>query len=134
MSDEIEELRRKLDDHEKRIAKLESSHITGTAKTEKKTSLREFIISNKPGNDVEKTLAIGYYLEKCENEPFFNASDIRLGFKNAKEKIPSNVPDKIFKNVKKGHMMKYGEKKDNKETYVLTNTGEAYLENEFKDD
>lgn len=78
-------------------------------------------------------MTIAYYLEKYENLPCFNVSDIRESFKDAREKLPKNVPDKIQLNIKKGHMMDFGDKKDGLKAYVLTNSGEAYLENDFEE-
>ena len=73
----IEELKKKLEDHEKRIVKLENSFFkgVGSERIDKKISIREYLISKKPKNDVNKTLAIGNYLEKYENLEFFNKND-----------------------------------------------------------
>lgn len=130
---EIEELKKIINKHERRISNLEGMTKTEEGKKQKKTSLKEFIISKNPKGDVKKALTIGYYLEKHEDEPFFNANDLKKGFKESKEKIPDNISDKISKNIKKGHMMKYEEKKEDQEAYVLTNSGERYLENDFKE-
>lgn len=128
---QINEIIERLNELESRVAKLESNKITNLPKN-KKLSVREFIQSKAPQNDVQKTLIIGYYLEKYENIPFFNVNDIKNCFKNAREKIPKNVADKIQLNIKKGHLMDYEEKKDNLKAYNLTISGEEYIENNFE--
>jgi hypothetical protein len=42
------------------------------------------------------------------------------------------VPDKIQKNIAKGYMMEVSEEKDELKAYVLTNRGEKFVKNDFK--
>jgi hypothetical protein len=70
-------------------------------------------------------------LEKTEGVLLFNIDDLRKGFRAAGEPSPGNVSDTILKNVKKGHAMDAGEKKDNAKSWVLTNTGEQFVEANF---
>src|SRR5271157_1310013 len=56
-------------------------------------------------NDVDKVLIFGSYLERQENKPFFVTGDIQDCYFKAKEKQPSNIPDKISKNISKGFIM-----------------------------
>lgn len=130
--EEIIEIKKKLEEHEKRITKLESLSQTKPETIEKKLSVKEFILSKKPKNDVQRTLTIGYYLERYENFSSFNVRDLEESFRAAKEKVPSNVGDKVQLNIKKGHMMEAKEKKDNLKALVLTNSGEKYVENNFR--
>lgn len=133
MSNEIEKIKKKLEEHEQRLTILESVYKgKSQKKINKKLSIKEFIISLKPKDDVQITLAIGYFLEKYKKYSTFNARDIERGFKDAKEKIPSNPSDKIQKNISKGHIMDAKEKKDNKKAYLLTNSGERFVENNLK--
>ncbi len=129
---EILEIRKKLEEHEERISELESLFQTKGDSVKKEMSVKEFILSKKPKNDVEKTLAIGYYLEKKERLSSFNAKDLEKGFRAAKETVPENINYKVIKNIKKGHMMEAKEKKDKLKAWVLTSTGEEYVENGFK--
>lgn len=125
------ELQKRIEDHEKRLAKLEELFLKKTEVPKKKLSLREFVLTKKPQNDVYRALAIGYFLEKYEGFPCFTTKDIEQGFRRARERVPSNVPDKIFKNRNNGHMMKSEKMKDKKTAYVLTNSGMAFVENDF---
>ena len=133
MDIEINELKEKLDKHEERIQKLESLLETNKLHTKKKDSIKEFIISKNPKTDVQKTLVIGYYLENYNSMSSFNVDDILKGFKDAKEKAPlrKKVYDKISSNIDKGYMMISDEAKRNK-SWVLTNSGERYVENDLK--
>jgi len=133
MPDEVTmEIKKKLEEHEKRISKLESSFQTKPEVGKKETSIKEFILSKKPKDDLQKTLAIGYYFEKHEAFFSFNAKDLEEGFRAAKEKIPKNINDKVIKNIEKGHIMEAKEKKNNLKAWILTNTGEEFVENDFK--
>lgn len=129
---EINEIKTKLVELEGRIAKLESVKERNPEEI-RKISINEFIRSKKPKNDVERTLAIGYYLEHNESMQNFNSVDIKNYFRKAKEKIPTNIPDKIQKSIKKGHIMDSEEMKNNRKAYILTNTGIYFVENNFKE-
>ncbi len=128
----IRDILSKLEEHEKKISKLERLFEAKPEAGKKETSLKEFILSKKPKNDIQRTLAIGYYLEKHAGLTSFNVRDLDEGFRAAKEKVPKNMPDKVQKNISKGHMMEAKEKKDNIKAYVLTNSGEKCVENGFK--
>lgn len=130
--EEIKKIKEKLEEHENRIFKLESLFQAKSEIAKKKLSFKEFILSKKPKDDVQKTLAMGYYLEKHEGFSLFNVRDLEKRFKAAKELVPKNTNDKINLNIKKGHIMEAREKKDNLKAWVLTDSGEKYVENNFK--
>lgn len=136
MVTEMDELNKKIEEHEKRIEALEEELETLAKRkkinvNKKVISIKEFILSKNPKNDVQKTLAIGYYLEKYGNIQCYNLNDIKQGFKDAREKLPKNVGDKIQLNIRKGHMTECKNKKDKLKTFVSTATGEKYVENNF---
>ncbi len=95
-------------------------------------SIRQFIVEKSPTDDVQRSLVIGYYLEKQSGLASFNAKDIEKGFVDSREKVPGNVADKILKNVWKGHMMQVKDDKDGLKAYVLTNTGTKFVESGIK--
>jgi hypothetical protein len=126
-----------LKEHEKRIGILEGCVSSkpleeNESSQQKSLSVKEFLRSKKPNSNVQKTITIGYYLEKFENMSAFNASDIRNGFKAAREPEPSNIQAFINQNISNGHIMDFKEKKNKKKAYVLTNSGEEYVEKGFK--
>ena len=140
-----------LKDHESRIRLLEQ-RLGGAQRAEEKAaaplapvvaapaappaprapSVRHFILEKSPTDDVQRTLAIGYFLEKHADYKSFNAKDIEKGFVEAREKVPGNVSDKVLKNVWKGTMMQVQEDKDGLKAYVLTNAGTKFVESGFK--
>lgn len=128
-----EDLKKILEEHETRISKLE--RLLSPEKSEiakKKMSIKEFIIEKRPKGDVQKTLTIGYFLEKCGEIASFNVKDLENGFRNARERVPSNIGDKITKNIKNGHMDEAKEKRNGLKAWYLTNSGERFIENDFK--
>lgn len=122
---------------EARVAKLETQPSLETSiianDGKKKLSLKEFMISKTLNNDVQRALAIAFYLEKHEHLISFNAQDIKNGFKMAKEPLPKNVNDKINLNIQKGFIMEVDEKKENTKAWTITNSGERFVENGFSD-
>jgi len=130
-NEETIQIKKKLEEHEKRIIKLENLFQSKPEPVKKELSIKEFILLKRPNNDVQMTLAIGYYFEKYQGFPSFNVKDLESGFRTAKEKVPLNIPDKVQLNMKKGHMDEAKEKKDSIKAYYLTNSGEQFVENGF---
>lgn len=133
-NEELSELTKRLDELEKRVSNLESKKTVGSDHSPfstKKFSLREFLISKKPNDDVKKVLAVGYFLEELEGFTSFNASDLRNAFKKVKEKKPLNINDKVNKNIRNGHMEEVAKKKDSRKAWHLTSTGEQFVKDDF---
>lgn len=128
----LDAIKSQLENHEKRIAYLETRPEDKGGTTTKKLSIREIFISKKPKTDVDKTLVVGYYLENFQNCTSFNISDIEVGFRSAKEPPPININDAVNKNIRKGFIMSANEKKNNKQAWVLTNLGIQYVDNDLK--
>lgn len=126
--DILNDVLKKLDDHERRISALERAPAKKIEGEGKKLSIKEFILTKKPGDDVQKTLVIGYYLEHLEGMDKFNTKDLAEGFRSAKEPPPTNINDKVNMSIRKGHMMEAKEKKDKSKAWVLTNSGEQFVE------
>ncbi len=133
VNEELKGLKNKIDNHEQRISKLESLSQKNPEVTKKRTSIKEFILSKEPKNDIQKTLVIGYYLENYKNFQFFNAKDLKESLRRTKEKIPKNINRNVIKNVERGYMEEYKEKKDKLKAWSLTSLGEKFVENNFED-
>lgn len=128
--DTLKEILTKLEEHERRITSLEG--IPGEKKGEgKKLSIKEFILEKKPSDDVQRTLVIGYWLEHFEDMDKFNAKDLAEGYRSAKEPLPANINDKVNSNIRGGRMMQAKEKKDKFKGWLLTNSGEKFVEEEL---
>jgi hypothetical protein len=128
VEDVIKDIMIKLEDHERRISAIEGMPAKNTHGEAKKLSIKEFMLEKTPGDDVQKTLVVGYYLEHFEGMSSFNARDLAGGFRAAKEPVPGNINDKVNSNIKKGYMMVEKEKKDKLMAWVLTNSGEKFVE------
>lgn len=139
MQETLNEILQIVKNLEQRISRMESgtNHevrtvAANTSLGARKTSIKEFLLEHRPSDDVQKTLSIAYYLETYENLTSFNKTDLETGFRSAKEKLPSNMNDKVNMCIKNGHMMDAAEKKDSMKAWVVTSTGEQYFKNGFK--
>ena len=130
--DSLKDIVKKLEDHERRISALEGMPDRKLKTAIKALSIREFVLTKKPKDDVARTLVVGYYLEHLEGMDKFNAKDLAKGFRSAKEPLPANINDKVNSNIHKGHMMLSNEKKDKFKAWVLTNSGEKFVEDGMK--
>src|SRR4030042_4317515 len=130
IQEQLEDLKRRITILEQAISKTRFDTLPEHRQS-KKLSIKEFLISKKTTNNVQKTLAIGCFLEKNEGFISFNVDDLRSEYEKAKEKKPLNINDKVNINVKNGHMAEASEKKDNKKAWYITNSGERLLENNF---
>lgn len=137
--DNVQTVEERLADLEKRLGTIEASIRTSAPSDSslqqqkvKRMSAKEFLLSKKPSSAVDKTLALAYYLERIEQLNSFNINDIEDVFQAAREKSPANLNDMINKNIMKGYIMEAREQKDAKKAWVLTSTGERFVENELK--
>lgn len=128
----IEAINKQLEDHEKRISELEALSVREPEPTRKKVSVKEFILMKKPSNYSKKVLAVGRYLENYEDFDCFNIKDLEKWFRAAKEPLPKNMNDAVNGNISQGYIMEAGKKKDNLTAWVLTKTGEEYVESGFE--
>lgn len=131
-NDEVYYIRNKIKEHEERIFYLESLIKKEEIMTVKNLSIREFLISKAPNDDVKKTLSICYFLEMYEGMESLNKEDIEDGFRKAKAKVPENINYKVFRNIKKGYIMEAKNKKNNLKAWTLTNSGIEFVNDSFK--
>ena len=129
--EEIADIIKKLEDHERRISALEEMPQK-IIREGKKLSVKEYILEKKPLDDVQRTLVIGSYLEHFEGMDKFNVKDLTEGFRLAREPLPGNINDKVNLNITKGYLMAAKEKKNKFKAWCLTNRGEKFVENELK--
>jgi len=100
---------------------------TATGAAGKKLSIKEFLLESPPTTDIQRTLAVGYFLETHAGMASFTKVDIEKGYSDAKESTPSNMSVNIKHCIKQGHMMETEEKKNNKTAYVVTRSGEQFV-------
>lgn len=128
---DIQSIIKKLAEHEERLQQLEEK-IQGSAPasiggSQKTISPKEFLLEKKPSGEVQKTLMLCYYIEHTMGLTPFNIDDLNKVFKLAKEVVPSNLNDKINKNIDKGYLVEDQEKKDAKKAWHLTASGENFI-------
>lgn len=95
----------------------------------KALSVREFILQLESRKHTDMVLAFGYYLEKHSGQSAFAPADLNNLYYEAKLDT-SNTSQMIIQNIKRGYMMeaKKGDSDGKKQQYVLTNSGEKYIE------
>lgn len=80
MSEELEELRQEVQEHEERIQQLEEA-VNDTVALDKQLSMVEFVNNEcEVSTHKERVLAIGYYLEAYDGQDSFTKNDIADGY------------------------------------------------------
>jgi len=134
--DDIVELKKvleELQDHEKRISKIERALGSEPKRLVTKLSIRELLILKRPRTDIEKTLVVGYHIELVQGISPFNVSDLASGFAKAKEPLPSNLSMMVNENIRKGYMEELEEEKGSSRALRLTNSGIKRVEDGFQE-
>lgn len=135
--DNVQTVEESLVDLEKRVLALEKNAATKDnsqqAKSVKSKSAKEFLLEKNPKDDIQRTLYLGYWLEKVQGIETFNVNDLREAFRSARVPVPKNLNDKVNKNISKGYLMDVESDKNGKKTWVLTATGESYIETSTND-
>ena len=93
-------------------------------------TLGEFL--SKKGSPKQHTdiiAAFAYWLFKIENMHSFNARDIEDCYDQTRKSKPRNVNDVINRNIRKNIFAEAREEKDGHKAWVITDTGEKYVEN-----
>jgi hypothetical protein len=130
-----EDIVARLNSLESRVAKLEDASGPGTQRGVthvKKTSAKEFLLNKAVKSEVQKVLALAYFLERHESLAVFNVPDLENIFRSAREKLPKNMNDAVNKNIARGFIMEAAEKKDSKKAWNLTGSGERFVESDMQ--
>ena len=137
INDKIDAILAAIKSLEIRVTKIETGAAadnkgSGRTKARKKTAIKEFLLENPPPDDIRRTLAVGYFLENNEGMSSFTNANLLQGYSDAKESPPSNISVNIGHCIKQGHLMEANEKKNNKKAYVVTRSGEQFVESRYK--
>ena len=126
MSDELTEIRSRLDEHEERIGYLEHEVSTRVV-LDKAVSFSEFVnIECQPQFHKEKVATIGYFLEAYEEVESFSKQDLEEGYERAGLSKPSNISDMAGEAVSEGWLEIV--KADQPREWALTKTGAKMVE------
>ncbi len=131
-SDDLADLKRTVQAHEKRISNLESLLKKKPPQPAKEISIKEFLLSKRPSSEASKTLVIAYYLERHRNTSPFTTRDLEQLYREAREPLPTNINDVVNQNIAKGFIMEAEDKKDGRKAWILTSSGERFVENGLK--
>ena len=92
-------------------------------------SLVEFIkAKGNPSEHTDIEVLFAYWLLKKENMTAYNATDIQNCYDDARIPKPANINSIMNRIQKSGYVMTAKEKKDNKKAWVITATGEKYVQ------
>jgi hypothetical protein len=130
---ELKKVLEELQDHERRISRIERALGPESRRPVTKLSIRELLILKRPRTDIEKTLVVGYHIELVQGISPFNASNLANGFAKAKEPLPSNLGVMINENIRKGYMEELEEEKGSSRALRLTNSGIKRVEDGFQE-
>jgi len=124
---------------EDRVTALESatgqtSQSLSSTLSKKLQSPKEFLLTKKTKNMIQKTLVLAYYFESIAQHGAFNVNDLETTFRNAKEKLPVNMNDTVNKTIKRGLFVEHDERKGGKKSWMLTATGEKFVENNLSEE
>jgi len=75
----------------------------------------------------DRTIIFSYWLHHTENTTSYNAKDIERCYSDARITPPKNINDIMNKNQKKGYLMPASAIKDSAKTWVITQSGEDYV-------
>jgi len=110
--------------------------VTAAPKVEGKPleglSLVEFLNAKGPKSHPDRVTVMAYYLHHYQGVEIFNADDINECYSQARISRSANLNATINKNIAKGYIMEAKEKKDNKKAWMITQTGERYVESNLK--
>jgi len=93
------------------------------------TSLVEFIrAKGNPSKHPDITIVFSYWLHKKEEMSSYNVDDIEKCYDETRISKPKNIGDLMNRVQGKGYLMPASEKKEGKKAWVITRTGEEYVE------
>ena len=121
---------------EKRVSVLEGK-ISDNGRTEifnkgSKTIL-EFLKEKNIKDDTERVSCIVYFLNCIKNLDGVSSKDVENTLKNANQKIPSNLPDCLYRIVKNSFIEKCERKEGRYILYRMTKSGIKQIENLTKE-
>ncbi len=94
---------------------------------DKGLSVREFLRSFEIKKHTDYVLAFGYYLEKYTGQQDFTPADINKMYYEAKLES-SNTSQMVIQNIKRGFVMEKKGSEGGRKRYLLTSSGEKYIE------
>ena len=89
--------------------------------------LTEFLATKKATTHPDRVVAIAYYIYRTRGGAGVTTQELTDAYSRARIKKPQNFPDVIAACVRRGRLVE-GERKDGMKSWVITRTGEAYVD------
>jgi hypothetical protein len=89
--------------------------------------LTEFLAAKKVATHPDRVVAIAYFTYHAQSGAGVTTQDLTDAYSRARVKKPQNFPDVIAACVRRGRLVE-GERKDGMKAWVITRTGESYVE------
>ncbi|MGD9889927.1 MAG: hypothetical protein AB7R89_04880 [Dehalococcoidia bacterium] len=89
--------------------------------------LTEFLAAKKVTTHPDRVVAIAYFTYHTQNGAGVTTQDLTDAYSRARVKKPQNFPDVIAACVRRGRLVE-GDRKDGMKAWVITRTGESYVE------
>ena len=89
--------------------------------------LAEFLAAKKATTHPDRVVAIAYYTYRTQGGAGVTTQELTDAYSRARIKKPQNFPDVIAACVRRGRLVE-GERKDGMKSWVITRTGEAFVE------
>ena len=89
--------------------------------------LSEFLAAKKAATHPDRVVAIAYWTYHTQNGAGVTTADLTEAYGRARVRKPQNFPDVIAACVRKGRLVE-GERKDAAKSWVITRTGETFVE------
>lgn len=99
----------------------------GSAPLAASMDLAEFLAAKKVTTHPDRVVAIAYHAYHTQDGAGVTTHDLAEAYSRARVKKPQNFPDVIAACVRRGRLVE-GERKDAMKSWVITRTGEEWIE------
>jgi len=96
-------------------------------------NLNEFLPRVDPRSHPQRVVAIAYHALHTGNENGLTTAEFIDAYKRARETRPKNMSDVIATCFRRGFLIDASQRKEGAKSWVITKTGEAYLEAGFQE-
>ena len=96
------------------------------------TNLNEFLAAKGPKTHVDRLTAIAYHSLHSGDEAGVTVDEVLDGYARARVTKPKNIHDLVAHCVRRGFLIEAASRKDGVKAWVITPTGETYVEKSFQ--
>lgn len=91
-------------------------------------TVSEFLAAAAPRNHVETAVLVAYFMWRSGDGAGMTIEELVGSYAQARLKRPKNPSDVLAQAIRKGYLLEAPQKKDGKKAWLITQTGEAYVE------